>query len=86
VVRSFRSSRTMKESSQYLLNLRNILFNKVQLAEMIFQKQFQHHHGEASTSDMDGWAEQYICAGETKVRHCSSCLRKLRVSSLQVPV
>jgi hypothetical protein len=26
-----------------------------------------HHHGEASTSDMDGWAEQFICAGESKV-------------------
>jgi hypothetical protein len=26
-----------------------------------------HHHGEASTSDMDGWAEQFICNGETKV-------------------
>jgi hypothetical protein len=26
-----------------------------------------HHHGEASTADMDGWAEQFFCAGETKV-------------------
>ena len=26
-----------------------------------------HHHGQASTSDMDGWAEQFICAGESKV-------------------
>lgn len=26
-----------------------------------------HHHGMASTSSMDGWAEQFFCAGESKV-------------------
>jgi hypothetical protein len=36
-----------------------------------------HHHGEASTSDMDGWAEQYICAGETKVVASSVALMGL---------
>jgi hypothetical protein len=33
-----------------------------------------HHHGEASTSDMDGWAEQFLCAGEAKVG-CGTCRR-----------
>ena len=28
--------------------------------------------GEASTSDMDGWAEQFICNGEAKVS-CGAC-------------
>jgi hypothetical protein len=31
-----------------------------------------HHHGEASTSDMDGWAEQFLCNGETKVAVCDN--------------
>ena len=26
-----------------------------------------HHHGMASTSSMDGWAEQFFCNGESKV-------------------
>jgi hypothetical protein len=26
-----------------------------------------HHHGMASTSSMDGWAEQFVCYGESKV-------------------
>jgi hypothetical protein len=27
-----------------------------------------HFHGEASVPSMDGWAEQYFCQNETKVR------------------
>ena len=37
----------------------------------LFLLQVVHHHGQASTSSMDGWAEQFFCRGETKVRpHC----------------
>ena len=40
-----------------------------------------HHHGQASTSSMDGWAEQFFCRGETKVRQrCSLTVWKLPCS------
>ena len=32
-----------------------------------------HFHGEASVPSMDGWAEQYFCQNETKVRETCSC-------------
>ena len=32
-----------------------------------------HHHGMASTSSMDGWAEQFFCFGESKVTSAPVC-------------
>ena len=35
--------------------------------------QVTHHHGMASTSSMDGWAEQFFCFGESKMTAPPAC-------------